>query len=532
MAATVLSVAGLGFGLSSAQADTAPAAGTPATVSADVLPTWQVDGVVWSTVTVGNTVYATGEFTSARPPGVALGGVGQVAAGNIFAFDIRTGNRVASFDHTLNAQGLTITASPDGTRVYVGGNFTTVDGQNRNRIAAFDTATGALTTFRPRPYAGVSAIAATNTTVYYGGSFNSVGGVDRLRLAAAKASDGSLTSWAPTADDRAVQAMVMSPDGSRVIVGGQFTTLNHVAAYGMGSLDASTGATLPWAANTTIRSAGAKGGITTLRTDGNLIFGAAFAYGAGASFEGTFAADPTTGAISYLNDCHGDTYDVLPVGPVLYSVGHAHDCSAIGQFPDTTKPRLAYRALAFTNYATGTNKGPDSYGWNFNGKPASTLLHWYPALESGDYTGQTQAAWAMTGNSTYIVLGGEFPSVNGVPQQGLTRFAVSSTAPNKVIPKYSAATTPALVAQGDGSVKATWKTTWDMDNQNLTYRLKRDGTTIYTSPVTATSFWQLPSLTFTDTGLVPGSSHTYQILVTDPFGNVGYSTPSAPVVVS
>lgn len=37
-----------------------------------------------------------------------------------------------------------IAASADGSRVFVGGDFTKVDGQTRNRIAAFDTATGAL----------------------------------------------------------------------------------------------------------------------------------------------------------------------------------------------------------------------------------------------------------------------------------------------------------------------------------------------------------------------------------------------------
>ncbi|MEV4257270.1 hypothetical protein AB0J52_29285, partial [Spirillospora sp. NPDC049652] len=49
-----------------AAADTAPASGTPATMSADPLPTWQVDGVVWSMATVGDTVYATGNFSKAR----------------------------------------------------------------------------------------------------------------------------------------------------------------------------------------------------------------------------------------------------------------------------------------------------------------------------------------------------------------------------------------------------------------------------------------------------------------------------------
>ncbi len=91
-----LTAAGLVTAVPAAQADTAPAAGTPATVSADALPTWQVNGVVWSQVLVGNTVYATGSFSKARPPGVAAGGAGEINAQNIFAYDILTGNRLPS----------------------------------------------------------------------------------------------------------------------------------------------------------------------------------------------------------------------------------------------------------------------------------------------------------------------------------------------------------------------------------------------------------------------------------------------------
>src|SRR5829696_1775856 len=60
----------------------------PATVTADALPTWQINGVAWSQTVVGNTVYVTGSFTKARPPGVPVGGAGEVDALNIFAFDI------------------------------------------------------------------------------------------------------------------------------------------------------------------------------------------------------------------------------------------------------------------------------------------------------------------------------------------------------------------------------------------------------------------------------------------------------------
>ena len=41
----------------------------------------------------------------------------------------------------------------------------------------------------------------------------------------------------------------------------------------------------------------------------------------------------------------------------------------------------------------------------------------------GTYTGQSQAAWSVSGNAKYISYGGEFPTVNGTKQQGLVRFA-------------------------------------------------------------------------------------------------------------
>ena len=40
-------------------------------VTADALPTVQVNGVVWDQTIVGNTVYVVGNFTQARPAGAA-----------------------------------------------------------------------------------------------------------------------------------------------------------------------------------------------------------------------------------------------------------------------------------------------------------------------------------------------------------------------------------------------------------------------------------------------------------------------------
>ena len=496
------------------------------TVSADALPTVQINGVVWSQTTIGNAVYATGSFTSARPAG-SRPGVNETRRGNLLAYNITNGGLIATFVHSLNAQGMVAARSPDGSRLYIGGDFTTVDGRVHNRIAAFSTATGALlATFTPSFNARVKAIAATNNVVYVGGSFTSVNGVPRTRLAALAASNGALLGWAPTANNGNVLSMLVTPDLKRVIIGGNFGLLNHQAVYGMAAVNSFTGVNVPWLANRKIHDWGpgnsANSGITSLTTDGKQVYGSGYVFGGGGNLEGAFAANLVTGAINWIEDCHGDTYDTFPLGNVLYAVSHAHFCTNIGGFPQTT-PWTFYRATAFTTYPTGTvkhNVGGPTY-FDFYGNPSPTLLNWFPTLTTGTYTGQMQAAWSVTGNANYISLGGEFPTVNGTAQQGLVRFAVRKLAPNKVGPRPQPLLTPGIT-RGSTTIKLGWTATFDQDDTPLTYKIVKDGNVakpIYTLVVNST-FWNKPYHSFTDTGLVPGTTHTYRIYVYDPWGNV------------
>jgi hypothetical protein len=139
-------------------------------------------------------------------------------------------------------------ASPDGSVVYVGADFTTVDGAARNGIAAFSAATGALLSgFTANLNSSIRALATTNSAVYVGGSFSTANSVSRGRLAA-YAFAGALQGWNPGANST-VYSMTMTPDNARVIGGGGFTRLAGAAAVGMGSVDAASGASRPWAAN-------------------------------------------------------------------------------------------------------------------------------------------------------------------------------------------------------------------------------------------------------------------------------------------
>ena len=522
----LLTLAGVAAGTAPARADSAPAdptaAVTPTTVSADALPTVQINGVVWSQVVVGNTVYAAGSFTSARPAGAAAG-TSETVRNNLLAYDIRTGDLITSFAPDLNAQALAVAASPDGSTLYVGGAFSQANGVGRYSIAAYSTATGKLlTTFAPVVGANVRAIAATNTTVYVGGdNFGVAGGATRNYLAAFDAATGAVLPWAPLADN-VVDALAVVNNGAAVAIGGHLTKLNGTTVAGLGEVDATTGKNLTFAASTFTTNGGTSSGFTSLTTDaGGTLYASGYSFGTG-NLEGVLSINPVGGAVTWVDDCHGDTYSVYAASNAEYIAGHAHVCSNLGGYPQVNPDNDALwtyrRAIAFSKTATGT-VGVET--GNFSGKAAPSLLNWFPIIEAGTYTGQNQGPWSVTGNGTYVVYGGEFPTVNGTKQQGLVRFAVPTTAPNKVGPDATTGLTTTLSSTVTGTVNVSWQGTSDPDNQTLTYDLYRSDkpdVPIYETTVPS-SFWALPTMSFTDRTAKAGSSVAYSVKVHDPFGN-------------
>ncbi len=133
---------------------------------------------------------------------------------------------VPNFNHNINAMVI------DGNRIYVGGLFTEVDGQTRNRIAALDRVTGDLITqwndagdwdydYSAQPAAREMVI--HNDTLYVGGAFSEIGGEPRGGIAAFNASNGEMVSdWNVVIPAGSPWSLLV--DGDRLHVGGAFTT--------------------------------------------------------------------------------------------------------------------------------------------------------------------------------------------------------------------------------------------------------------------------------------------------------------------
>lgn len=526
--------------LPAAQADSHPKAPenplTPTSVTADALPTVQINGVVWSQVVIGDVVYAGGSFTTARPAGAAAGQQTTVR-NNILAYDIRTGELITSFAPSFNAQVLSLAASPDGNRLYIGGDFTKLNGQPATRMVALNPATGArIANFDPQPSNSVRAIVATNSVVYIGGAFFRLGEAWREQVAAVRTSDAGLLEFRPVVSGGKVDSLTLSPDGTKLAIGGQFTVVNATTenASGLAVVSTATGEKYAYPASTYVRNGGTTGSITSLASDEDTFYASGYTFGRSTTLEGVVAINWSDLGTHWLSDCHGDTYSVHASGGLVYLAGHPHYCGNIGGFAQ--EPTWEhYRAMALSK-AVGGTISREIHGYtNFEGLPSPQLQTWFPALSTGKFTGQNQGPWSVSGNDDYIVYGGEFLRANYNDQQGLVRFTVRDKAPNARGPLPNAADfVPTLSSTKSGEVRVRWQAAADMDNVTLTYKVIRDGNN--SNPVhevTADStFWKRQGMSFADKGLPPGSTHTYRIFVTDPTGRESRSTTESITVTS
>ena len=109
-----------------------------------------------------------------------------------------------------------------GGSLLVAGDFFDYGVTARNRLAAYDLATGALSfrvRSRPRCAGQPVKAAADNTAVFVGGEFTSIAGEGHNRLAKLSISTGGTCRAYPDANSY-VKDMAVRPDGAAVYVGG------------------------------------------------------------------------------------------------------------------------------------------------------------------------------------------------------------------------------------------------------------------------------------------------------------------------
>ncbi|KQO97535.1 LamG-like jellyroll fold domain-containing protein [Leifsonia sp. Leaf264] len=456
--------------------------------SAANLPTWQANGVVWAIGQTNGVVVAGGTFTQLTPPPGGSGAALAVSALGIL--NAETGAPTSCQIPVTLAGGTptvrAITTSPDGSTVYIGGNFSKVGTKSISRLAAIDPIACTVKSFTPPSIsATVRALAVTGGSVYFAGDFQTVGGQPRGRFAAVNSTSGALQDWAPSAD-LSGRALAVSPDGTKVAIGGDFDYVNGQDSHSLAVVDSATGGNvrtypLGFISQTSVTKAiTSSGGSFYVGNEGT----------GGGVFDGRLAVDWSTLNERWRDTCLGATQAVLVYKDTLYSAVHAHDCNSMDGFQDGKR-----------NYfiAEGTD--------------APVLKQWFPVGNDGINEGiGPRALVVSTGKTTgkdYLWAAGEFTRINNAAQQGLTRFGPDDTS----TPPVPTITAEALTAN---QVQVRVRTVVDIDNSDLTYSIFRNGSSTPIWSGTASSYWWIrPQITFIDTTVTPGTSYTYRVSVSD-----------------
>ncbi|MDX6759200.1 MULTISPECIES: CBM96 family carbohydrate-binding protein [Streptomyces] len=514
-AALVLSLAGAGTGIGLVLMPQASAITAPVAFTADELPTWQPNGIVWAMAQAEGTVFAGGTFSAVRPPeGVA--GAEQEAV-NFVALDAATGKptscKLAFTIGDGTATVRTLVVSKDNKTLYAGGYFGAVNGTPVSSVAAIDIASCTpKAAFHPGFPATVRGLAVTDDTLYAAGDFTTVEGQTRERFAAVDASSGALKPFVANVDEPG-RAVEVTPDGKSVLLGGDFFTVNNANSHALAVVDATSGAVKKTYTNIPSNSV-----VKDISTDDTGFYTGNEGSGGGV-FDGRIGLRLSDFTEKWRDRCLGATQFVLPYQGVLYSSSHAHDCSTEQEFPDGKRHFLLAQPTNHEGAAPapvdGFVRGPGKLGW-------------HPTANDGlgEGIGPRVMAVAEKNDVKYMWVGGEFTLINGKAQQALTRFASTGD--------VGAPTTPVASASSvkPGEVQVRWRTSYDADDSKLTYRIYRNGSATPAATVTAASLeWERPQASWNDTTVKAGQSYTYRVTATDAAGNTSALSATTKVTV-
>lgn len=539
--AAVIGTLAAGLTTGPAQAEIGPGA-SPETVTGLPLSTWQTNGPVMAIQVVNNVAYVGGNFTKVRPPGAAVGASTEVVRNRLAAFDATTGALLswapsATAPYYTVPTGQTpdknctkidttriecatvwsIAVTPDKKSIVVGGAFAAINGQVRAGLAAFTTATGALDpTFKPSVQGRVETVTTSGSVVYAGGGIIKAGGQTRTGLAAFDFPAGTTRPFAPavvrsknTNITTGVNAVVLSPDNTRLIVGGGFDSVAGRAQHGLTALDAQTGAPAAWSSNRIAMAAS----VTSLKVIGDRVYSTADA--SGSESEGIIAFDAATGSDLWYDSCRGASHSMAIVRGVVYAGSHSHDCGAMeGAYPEQ-----------YQNYASDDRRRYTLRAEVPTGGPGAKLLPWSPRTNDGN------GAFAMATDDNTLWIGGEFTSVDNANQQGLTRFSfLDKGAQNH---KPLTPQKPLATSTRPGIVDISFKESEDPDNRALVYQLIKDHNT--SSPIyqvtSSNPPWLQGWFSYTD-DVADGSTHTYDVRAIDPLGLASSRSTGATVTAA
>jgi PKD repeat protein len=199
------------------------------------------DGAVRAIVQVGNTIVLGGTFTSVTP----VGGV-STSRPYLLAFNATTGALSTTFAPTVDGPVDALVAAPDGQSVYVGGEFANVNGVKSKGLARLRLSDGgAVTGYKIVVVNGnVLDLKLSGNRLWIGGNFTKIATMSQPVLATVNATNGTFDPFMSlqitglhNGGTTAIQKFDISPDNSKLVMIGNFTSVGGVAHNQAAMLD-------------------------------------------------------------------------------------------------------------------------------------------------------------------------------------------------------------------------------------------------------------------------------------------------------
>jgi hypothetical protein len=337
--------------------------------SAKPLDGWGQDNIAYVVKIVGNTVYVGGDFAHAVRHGVT------VSRSNLMAVDLTTGALKTGF--VANTDGIVYSLASDGASLFIGGDFTTVNGVPRNSLAKVNLATGAVdATFGASTPGVVNDLLVAGTKLYVVGQFGSVDGVSRKSGAAVNTTTGALDPNFDAGANGRVETVAINRYRTKLYLGGTFTQLGATAQPYLAEVDPTTGRVQ----GPSFPSIPAHARDVTVKDDGTHVYAAV-----GGKYNSAVDLDASTGKQLWRVHVDGDTQAVVSSNGYVYMGFH-----------DGYQGNNFLRLLAVD---------PTSGDVNQSFMPLSSS---YPGVLTLDADGR------------YLVAGGLFASMGGVAVKGLS----------------------------------------------------------------------------------------------------------------
>ncbi|HEY9166065.1 MAG TPA: T9SS type A sorting domain-containing protein [Candidatus Kryptonia bacterium] len=193
-------------------------------------------GQVHAIVIASDKLIAGGEFTNV--------GASNLSIPYLAAFDTTSGNPIQSPTWQGRAGGIVRSLLVMGNRLYVGGDFFSLDLNSRSYLGAIDKTTGILNPWHPTlDNGGVWSMASSGTKVFVSGFFSNINGTARGYAAAFDTTNDLLTSWDPEPDNFCYALATL---GNKVYLGGQlFSVDGNSSVKSLAAVDTSSGALFP-----------------------------------------------------------------------------------------------------------------------------------------------------------------------------------------------------------------------------------------------------------------------------------------------